>query len=97
MHPSIRYWRQHVRAGYITALAAAWGPVAVFLVILHGQLFRDGRPATGAIAAGFALIALDLWLFSRVHRDLGIARLIGKPELAASRELANTGIYAHLR
>lgn len=97
VHPLVRYWRRHVRAGYITALVAAWGPVTVLLVILRHQLFGHDRPATGAIVAGFALIIVDLWLFSRVHRDLGVSRLIGKPELTAGGELANAGIYAHLR
>lgn len=97
MHPSIRYWRQHVRAGYVTALVAAWGTITVFLVALHRQLFLHDRPATGAIVTGCALIIVDLWLFSRVHRDLGMFRLIGKPELTGDGELANGGIYAHLR
>lgn len=97
VHPSIRFWRQHIRAGYVTALVTAWGTIAVFLVTLHHQLFRHDRPATEAIVTSFALIIVDLWLFSRVHHDLGVSRLIGKPELTAGGELANAGIYAHLR
>lgn len=97
LHPPIAYWRRHVRASYITALVIAWGLVTVFLVAFHRAIFRNDRPASWAIVAGFALIVLDLWLFSQVHRDLGLARLIGRPELSAGGEIARGGIYAHLR
>jgi len=97
MHPQIAYWRRHVRGSYVTAVAIAWGSVTLFLVAFRHSLFRHNQPTAWAIATGFVLIGLDLWLFSQVHRDLGLERLIGRPELSGSGEVARTGIYAHLR
>lgn len=97
LHPRIKYWRGHVRAGYITALVIAWGLGTIFLVAFHRALFSSARPPEGQIGIGLALIALDLWLFGRVRRDLGTPRLIGKAELCGSGEVARAGVYAHIR
>lgn len=97
VHPQVKFWRNHMRAAYITALIVAWGIVTAFLVEFHSAIFRKRSPSDLQIGAGLLLIALDLWLFSRVHRDLGTSRLIGKPELAGGGQVARAGIYARMR
>ena len=46
---------------------------------------------------GLALIALEVWIFWRVHRDLGTARLVGKTEISGAGEIERTGIYGRMR
>lgn len=97
MHPQIEYWRRHGRESYVVALVIAWGSVTLFLVTFRYSLFRGNPPTAWVITTGFAFILLDAWLFSQVHRDLGLERLIGRPELTGGGEVARDGIYAHLR
>lgn len=97
VHPQVRFWRNHVRAAYVTALIVAWGLVTAFLVAFHAVIFRKEAPGKLQVGAGLILIALDLWLFARVRRDLGTSRLIGKPELAGGGEVALSGIYSRIR
>lgn len=97
LHPQMRFWRIHVRAAYFTALVVAWGLVTVFLVTFHSAIFRNDAPSDLQIGAGLLLIALDLWLFAKVRRDLGTSRLIGKTELAGGGEVASAGIYSRIR
>jgi len=97
VHPLVRFWRGRMRAAYITAVGIAWGAVTVFLTSFHGELFSREAHDKIQIGVGLLLIALDLWLFGKVHRDLGTSRLIGKAELAGGGEVARTGIYAHVR
>jgi protein-S-isoprenylcysteine O-methyltransferase Ste14 len=97
LHPQVGFWRNHVRAGYITALAVAWGLVTVFLIRFHSTIFRNDVPGDLQIGAGLLFIALDLWLFAKVRRDLGTSRLIGRTELAGGGEVATVGIYSRIR
>ncbi|HEV2618224.1 MAG TPA: isoprenylcysteine carboxylmethyltransferase family protein [Candidatus Acidoferrales bacterium] len=103
VHPQVKRWRGHVRAAYVTALLVAWGLVTIFLAEYHRIIFTHVRPGNLQTGAGLLLIALDLWLFARVRRDLGTSRLIGKPELSRASEncgnqgIACTGIYARIR
>jgi protein-S-isoprenylcysteine O-methyltransferase Ste14 len=66
-------------------------------VIFHRELFRADRPPVWGIIAGFALIVLELWIFRRVHRDLGGERLVGQTELSGGGEIVHRGIYARMR
>lgn len=97
LHPQMRFWRNHVRGAYITALVVAWGLVTVFLVAFHSAILRSDVPSDLQIGAGLLLIALDLWLFAKVRRDLGTSRLIGRTELAGGGEVASAGIYSRIR
>jgi len=97
LHPQMRFWRNHVRAAYITALVVSWGLVTVLLAEFHSELLRREAPADFQIGTGLLLIALDLWLFAKVRRDLGTSRLIGKTELTGGGEIANSGIYSRIR
>ncbi|MFZ0213731.1 MAG: isoprenylcysteine carboxylmethyltransferase family protein [Candidatus Acidiferrales bacterium] len=97
VHPGVRFWRGHMSAAYVTAMSMAWGVVTLFLIQFHGIIFTHQHPGDMRIGIGLLLIALDLWLFGKVRRDLGTTRLIGKPELAGGGEVAHAGVYAHLR
>ena len=97
VHPQVNFWRRHKRASYITGLLLSWVPVTAGIVFYHQELFRRDRPPLWSIVAGLALIILEAWIFWRVKRDLGGARLVGKTELTGGGELAQGGIYAHIR
>jgi protein-S-isoprenylcysteine O-methyltransferase Ste14 len=103
VHPWAHFWRGRARAAYITGLAVAWGLVTIFLVACHGFIFTHVRPGNLQTGAGLLLIALDLWLFASVRRDLGTSRLIGRPELSATPEVHGggeitcSGVYASIR
>jgi len=49
------------------------------------------------LLAGLGLIVFEGWIFWRVHRDLGTARLVGKTELSGGGVLESGGIYARIR
>ena len=55
------------------------------------------RPSWFAIATGFALIAVEGFLFVRVERELGSRRLVGHAELTGTGEMFSGGLYAHVR
>lgn len=97
LHPGMRYWRNHRKAGYIVALMCSWLPVTVCLIVFRSALFRRTVPPWPAMALGFALIAAEVWMFARVRRDLGDKRLVGHAELLGGGEIASHGIYAHVR
>lgn len=97
MHPQVDYWRVHQKAGYITGLLLSWLPVSVLLVIFRRELFGATWPPVWEIAAGFALIICELWIFWRVHKDLGTKRLIGQTELSGGGQIEHRGIYSRIR
>jgi protein-S-isoprenylcysteine O-methyltransferase Ste14 len=97
MHPRVNYWRRHQKAGYLTGVLTAWLPVTACLAIFHRELFLRESPPAWNIALGLALILFEGWIFWRVHRDLGIARLVGKTELSGGGEMACGGIYGRMR
>ena len=97
VHPGARFWRRYSRAVYVVGLACSWLPVTVALVLFHRRLFRSTWPSTPAFAAGLALIALEMWIFWRVHHDLGTARLVGKTEISGAGEIQSSGIYGMIR
>jgi protein-S-isoprenylcysteine O-methyltransferase Ste14 len=54
-------------------------------------------PPAWRVVSGAALIVFEGWIFWRVKRDLGGARLVGATELSGGGELAANGIYARIR
>jgi len=97
VHPAARFWRRYPRAVYVVGLACSWLPVTIALVAFHRRLFRPAWPSIPALAAGLVLIALEMWIFWRVHRDLGTARLVGKTEISGAGEIQRGGIYGAIR
>lgn len=97
LHPPVDFWRRHEKASYVTGVLASWPPVTAGLVWYKTFLFRHDWPPVPSLILGLALILFEGWLFVRVRRDLGTARLVGKTELSGKGELASHGIYAHLR
>ncbi len=97
MHLGVGYWRAHPKAGYITGLLLSWPPVTSFLVVFHGDLFRARQAPLWQVIAGFTLIIFEVWIFWRVHKDLGTERLVGQTELSGGGEVVHRGIYARIR
>jgi len=97
VHPQIHFWRRHRKSAYITGLLCSWPPVTAAMVVYRRELFRPSWPPAWALIAGLVLIALEVWIFWRVRRDLGGARLVGQTELSGRGELARHGIYARIR
>lgn len=97
VHPQVNFWRRHQTAGYITGVLLSWGPVTAGLIIYHRELFLPDWPPAWRIIAGLAAILFEGWIFWRVHRDLGGARLVGKTELSGGGEVVERGIYARVR
>ncbi len=96
-HPLMGFWRRHTKASYIVALLLSWPPVTVCIVVFRRELFRPDWPPVWRIIAGFALIVFEVWMFARLTRDLGVARLVGKVELAGGGSIARNGVYARIR
>jgi protein-S-isoprenylcysteine O-methyltransferase Ste14 len=97
LHPFGKLWRTRPVAAFVLGLLASWPPVTACLVVYRHKLFPTGRPPVAAIVTGFILIGFEIWIFWRVHGDLGTARLVGKAELAGGGELACQGIYSRIR
>jgi protein-S-isoprenylcysteine O-methyltransferase Ste14 len=97
VHPFGRFWRARPAAAFATGLLISWPPVTACLILYRREIFGARRPAMAAIVAGLILIVLELFIFWRVHRDLGTARLVGKTELSGAGELERQGIYGRIR
>ncbi|MGC2420131.1 MAG: isoprenylcysteine carboxylmethyltransferase family protein [Candidatus Acidiferrales bacterium] len=97
VHPQLNFWRRHRKAAYAAGLLVSWPPVIAFMAAYHAELFRSSRPPAASVTAGLALILFEMWIFWRVKRDLGAARLVGQTELSGGGEIARHGIYARLR
>jgi protein-S-isoprenylcysteine O-methyltransferase Ste14 len=97
LHPLVGFWRQRPRLSYFVALLLSWPPVTACIVIFRRELFRPDWPAAWKIVLGVALIAFEVWLFGRLARDLGAARLVGKTEITGGGSIARSGIYARIR
>jgi protein-S-isoprenylcysteine O-methyltransferase Ste14 len=97
VHPVRKFWRSHQKAAYVTGLLCSWPPVTAALVIYRHELFCADWPSAPMLVAGVGLIVFEGWIFWRVHRDLGTARLVGKTELSGGGELERRGIYARIR
>ena len=97
VHPQVNFWRRHAKAAYTTGLLLSWPAVTACIAVYHAELFRSSRPPAAQVAAGLALIFFEIWIFWRVKRDMGAARLVGQTELSGGGEIARHGIYAQLR
>lgn len=100
IHPAIGFWRRIGKRSYWVALPV-WVISGVALVFVRHRLFA-GRLERNALtwAAGAALVVLGEWLTHRVHRELGLKRMMGFPEVdpgANPGGVVSTGIYARLR
>ena len=96
-HPFNSFWRRRVRAAFWFAALTAWISGGVALWHFRHALLAAARPSWFAIAAGFALIAVEGYLFVRVERELGTRRLIGHAELTGAGEMYSGGLYAYVR
>jgi protein-S-isoprenylcysteine O-methyltransferase Ste14 len=98
VHPRVAFWRRHSRAGAIwTAALVAWTVIPALLVLFHGRLFSAVTPPVWRIMVGLALVLFEIYIFIRVRRDLGGARLVGQTELTGGGEMVSTGIYSVIR
>jgi protein-S-isoprenylcysteine O-methyltransferase Ste14 len=97
LHPFNSFWRRRVRAAFWFAGLTAWTCGGVALWFYRHQLLAVTRPPWFAIAAGFALLAVEGYLLVRVERELGSRRLVGHAELTGTGELFSSGLYAHVR
>ena len=97
LHPFNSFWRSRVRAAFWFAGLTAWTCGGVLLWYFRHALLAATRPSWFAIAAGFALIAVEGYLFVRVERELGSRRLVGHAELTGTGEMFSGGLYAHVR
>src|ERR1700694_3261258 len=76
LHPFNSFWRKRVRAAFWIAGLTAWTAGGVLLWIYRRLLLSAVRPSWIAIAAGVGLIAVEVYLFIRVERELGSMRLV---------------------
>ena len=97
VHPLTRFWRQRQKMAFAVGLLLSWLPVTVCIVVFRSELFATAQPPTWRIVLGIALIVFEVWLFARLTRDLGVARLVGKTELTGGGSIARNGIYARIR
>jgi protein-S-isoprenylcysteine O-methyltransferase Ste14 len=97
LHPQVKFWRRHQTAGYISGVLLSWGPVTASMILFHARLFRSDQPPAWSVTTGLALLVLEAWIFWRVKRDLGAAKLVGKAELSGGGEVVHQGIYARIR
>jgi protein-S-isoprenylcysteine O-methyltransferase Ste14 len=97
LHPFNSFWRRHVRAAFWFAGLTAWTCGGVVLWHFRQILLAVTCPSWLTIAVGFALIAIEGYLFVRVERELGSRRLVGHAELTGTGEMFSGGLYAHVR
>jgi protein-S-isoprenylcysteine O-methyltransferase Ste14 len=97
LHPFNSFWRKRVRAAFLFAAPTAWICGGVLLWHYRHLLLADARPSWFAITAGFGLIAVEIYLFVRVERELGGRRLVGHAELTGTGEMFSGGLYAYMR
>lgn len=97
LHPFPSFWRGRIRAAFWFAGLTAWTCGGVALWWFRHSLLSATRPPGAAIAAGFALIAAEVYLFARVERELGSRRLVGHAELTGTGEMFSGGLYARVR
>ena len=97
LHPFNSFWRNRVRAAFLFAGLSAWTCGGVLLWYFRRELLSAQRPSWFAIAAGLALIAIEIYLFVRVERELGGRRLVGHAELTGTGEMFSGGLYAYVR
>ena len=97
IHPLNSVWRTRVRAAFWTAGLSAWTVGGSLLWIFRPRLLAVEPPHPAILALGFALLAVELYLFWRVERELGGRRLVGLAELTGTGELNTSGLYGVVR
>src|ERR1700719_2456117 len=97
LHPFNSFWRTRVRAAFLFAGLTAWTVGGILLWIFRHSLLAATMPRWLSIAAGFALIGAEAYLFVRVERELASRRLVGHAELTGAGEMFFGGLYAHVR
>ena len=97
LHPFHSFWRTRIRSAFWFAGLTAWTCGAGGLWAFRHALLSTREPPWYAIAAGFALIAVEAYLFARVERELGGKRLVGHAELTGAGEMFSGGLYAYVR
>ncbi len=97
LHPFNSFWRKRVHAAFWVASLTAWTFGGVLLWIYRSRLLASARPSWIMIAAGIALIGVEVCLFMRVERELGSRRLVGHAELTGTGEIFTGGLYKHVR
>jgi protein-S-isoprenylcysteine O-methyltransferase Ste14 len=97
LHPFNSFWRSRVRAAFWFAGLTAWTMGGVLLWIYRPLLLATARASWVMIAAGMALIGVEVYLFVRVERELGSRRLVGHAELTGTGEIFTGGLYTHVR
>jgi protein-S-isoprenylcysteine O-methyltransferase Ste14 len=97
LHPFNSFWRNRVRAAFWIAGLTAWTVGGVLLWIFRPLLVAVTRPSWVEIAAGLALLGVEVYLLVRVERELGGRRLVGHAELTGTGEMFTGGLYAYVR
>jgi protein-S-isoprenylcysteine O-methyltransferase Ste14 len=97
LHPFNSFWKTRVRAAFLFAGITAWTVGGALLWIFHDELLTGTPPHWYSIAAGFALVGAESYLFARVERELGSRRLVGHAELTGTGEMFFGGLYAYVR
>jgi len=97
LHPLNSFWRSRVKAAFWIATPAAWITGGVLLWVFRAKLLSPQPPSAPILIAGLLLVAIEVYLFVRVERELGSRRLVGHAELTGTGELSTAGLYAHVR
>src|SRR5258708_30637429 len=97
LHPFNAFWKTRVRAAFWFAGLTAWISGGVLLWVFRHSLMAATRPPWIAMAAGFALIGVEVYVLLRVERELGTRRLVGHAELTGTGEFYSDGLYARVR
>jgi protein-S-isoprenylcysteine O-methyltransferase Ste14 len=97
LHPFHSFWRTRIRTVFWFASLTAWTLGGIGLWIFHHALLASRPSSWTAVVAGFALIAIEAYLFVRVERELGGKRLVGHAELTGTGEMFSSGLYSHVR
>jgi len=97
IHPFNSFWRSRVRAAFWFAGLTAWTMGGALLWTYRSLLMSPTRPPWIMIAAGMALMGVEVYLFIRVERELGSRRLVGHAELTGTGEIFTGGLYEHVR
>ncbi len=100
IHGAIHFWRRFGNRSFWIAVPV-WIVPGVTLVMLRHRIFAErlGRNAL-TWTLGSALVALGFWIGHRVHREFGLRRLAGFPEMnpgSSPSGLVRSGIYAYVR
>jgi protein-S-isoprenylcysteine O-methyltransferase Ste14 len=97
LHPLTSFWRRRVRAAFWIAGLTAWTAGGLLLWIFRSRLLAATPASSVAIAAGLFLIAVEIYVFWRVERELGSRRLVGHAELTGRGDMFTGGLYARVR